>query len=139
MVAIKAERLRELTPTGYINRDLATKLLASHYDDDKLDFHVGRLWGGLANAARRGQLPMNGFCVLCSRHVSSSRKFASHKWCGIESNRTYDTFVFEIDSLYDNAQLILDGPPLKSIGSAVKLTYCQLTLAIENVRTLKAS
>ena len=45
MVAIEAERLRKLTPTGYISRDLATKLLSSHYNDDKLDYHVGRLWG----------------------------------------------------------------------------------------------
>lgn len=139
MAAISVESLQELTPIGYIHRPLATQLLDAHYDDDKLDHHVGRLWGGLATVACRGQVPFNGFCVLCGRHVSARRRFDSHRGCGLEMERPYDTIVFRIDSLFDNAQRFLDGGPFKNIGPAIKLTFCQLTLAIDNVRTGKAS
>ena len=135
MVAISRTDLARLTPDGYINRDQATDLLKNFYEPAAITRRIGFLWSALTSLAVQGKVPFDGFCVLCDRHVSTRTRFAAHRGCGLEMERPYDTLVFRVESLMENAPLFFDGIPHKKIGETTEQSFARLVRAIREDRT----
>lgn len=136
MTMLEPLAVAKLTPEGHVNMQDASHLMARFYaKPDELKYHVGRLWSALVRTAYWYEVPFDGYCVICNRHVASRERVAKHRYCGLEAVQPYHPFVFNVDSLFDKAMQFLDGGPFKNVGPTIKVDFCRLMLLLEEQRT----